>query len=63
MRQDLGYWLLYVLCRDDHVMHLISYPYYTKYARPSVEGRKGDHTAFRHIDLNIARLVKGLRVS
>jgi hypothetical protein len=31
--------------------NLISYPYYTKYTRP------GDATAFRHIDLNIAKVV------
>ncbi|KAI4137511.1 MAG: hypothetical protein L6R39_007243 [Caloplaca ligustica] len=47
VRQDLQYYILYVAARPDHNQRLISYPYYTKFARP------GDSTIFRHVDMNI----------
>jgi hypothetical protein len=50
VRGDPFYWLLYAVLRRQHT--LISYPYYTKYAK------KGDPTFFRHIDLNIAEAVR-----
>jgi hypothetical protein len=49
VRGDPEYWLQYAMLREE--TNLISYPYYTKYTRP------GDATAFRHIDLNIAKVV------
>jgi hypothetical protein len=49
VRGDPEYWLQYAMLREE--TNLISYPYYTKYTRP------GDATAFRHIDLNIAKAV------
>jgi hypothetical protein len=57
MRQDPGYWLLYGLLRPDHCLWLVSYPYYAKYQR------KGDATAFRHIDLNVPKMADGIGVS
>ncbi|KAF7505499.1 hypothetical protein GJ744_000746 [Endocarpon pusillum] len=47
IRQDPQYWMLYVAMRPDHNQRLVSYPYYTKFARP------GDSTVFRHMDMNI----------
>ena len=41
--------------RPDHNHRIISYPYYTKY-----QG-EADKTFFRHIDLNIPRLVKDFK--
>ena len=55
MRQDPVYWMLYVALRPDHNYRLISYPYYTKYAKP------GDQTFFRHIDINVSELVRNNR--
>ena len=55
VRQSPAYYLLYVGLREDHNYKLISYPYYTKYQEP------GDKTFFRHIDLNIPKLVKDAR--
>lgn len=46
VRGDLEYWLLYAMLRRK--TNLISYPYYTKYARPN------DVTGFRHVDCNLA---------
>jgi hypothetical protein len=51
MRQDPAYWLWYALLRPDKHWHLISYPYYAKFARP------GDSTLFRHIDINILQAI------
>lgn len=52
IRQDLQYYLLYVAMRPDHCSRLVSYPYYTKFARP------GDSTVFRHIDMNIPEFLE-----
>ena len=52
MREDPLYYTLYVCLRPDKQWRLISYPYYAKNARP------GDNTGFRHIDVNLPRLVK-----
>lgn len=46
VRGDLEYWLLYAVLRQE--TNFISYPYYTKYTK------KGDSTAFRHVDCNLA---------
>ena len=53
VRVDPEYYFNYVMLRPDHAHRLVSYPYYCKLAKP------GDQTQFRHIDLNIADLVKG----
>jgi hypothetical protein len=50
VRGDPLYWLYYAVIRQEP--YLISYPYYTKFTHP------GDHTYFRHIDLNIADAVR-----
>jgi hypothetical protein len=52
IRQDLEYYVLYVAMRPDHCPRLVSYPYYTKFARP------GDATYFRHIDINIPEFLE-----
>ena len=52
IRQDLTYWLIYVCLRLDRNHHLVSYPYYAKYAVP------GDSTFFRHIDMNIPKYLQ-----
>ena len=52
LRQDPVYYRAYVLCRPDLEHRLVSYPYYCKYAK------QGDSTAFKHIDVNIPRLLK-----
>ena len=52
IRQDLQYYLLYVAMRPDRCSRLVSYPYYTKFARP------GDSTVFRHIDMNIPEFLE-----
>lgn len=46
VRQELGYYLLYVALRLDHNPRLVSYLYYTKYAKPN------GFTIFRHININ-----------
>jgi hypothetical protein len=51
VRQDPAYWLWYVLLRGDRNWKLISYPYYAKYQKP------GDSTYFRHIDMNVPKLL------
>lgn len=51
VRQDPFYYLLYILLREDNAYKLISYPYYCKYTQ------KDDKTSFRHIDLNIPKLL------
>ena len=51
MRQDPVYYALYCALRPDKAWKLISYPYYTKYAQP------GDQTYFRHLDVNIPKLL------
>ncbi|KAF7507136.1 hypothetical protein GJ744_010949 [Endocarpon pusillum] len=38
--------------RPDHNQRLVSYPYYTKFARP------GDSTCFQHIDMNIPEFLE-----
>ena len=53
IRQNPAYYLTYVCYRPDHSTHLISYPYYTKYAL------RGDSTRFKHIDLNVPPLLAG----
>lgn len=52
VRQDLQYYLLYVAMRPDHNQRLVSYPYYTKFARP------GDSTIFQHVDMNIPEFLE-----
>ncbi|KZF18793.1 hypothetical protein L228DRAFT_215835 [Xylona heveae TC161] len=52
MRQDPVYYALYCALRPDQAWRLISYPYYTKYAR------QNDSTYFRHIDINIPRWIE-----
>ena len=51
VRQCPAYYLSYVILRPDHCKRFISYPYYVKNQKP------GDSTGFRHIDVNIPRLV------
>ena len=51
VRQDPFYYFLYVILREDNAYKLISYPYYCKYTQPS------DKTSFRHIDINIPKLL------
>ena len=48
IRQDPAFYALNVAAREDKRWMLISFPYYTKYANP---------TGFKHIDLNIPRLL------
>ena len=55
MRQDIGYWLAYMLFRPDSAGWLISYPYYTKSQHAK------DTTGFMHIDLNIPGMVNDQR--
>ena len=55
MRQDPKYFAIYCPLRPDRNTNLVSYPYYAKYAH------EGDHTFFRHIDLNIKDLVSSGR--
>ena len=55
VRQDPYYYLLYIMLREDNAYKLISYPYYCKYAV------KDDKTGFRHIDLNIPKLLSEQR--
>lgn len=55
MRQDPWYYLMYCALRGDRCTWLISYPYYTKYAS------RDDTTFFRHIDLNVPRLIANKR--
>ncbi|KAF3029563.1 hypothetical protein E8E11_002435 [Didymella keratinophila] len=53
VRGDLEFWLLYAVLRRE--TNFISYPYYTKYTK------KGDATAFRHVDCNLADAVADRR--
>lgn len=55
MRQDPMYYMLYAALRPDKQWRLVSYPYYAKYAV------KGDLTYFRHLDLNIPKLIANAR--
>ncbi|RDW72128.1 hypothetical protein BP5796_08162 [Coleophoma crateriformis] len=55
IRQDPVYYMLYVGLRPDKKWRLISFPYYTKNADV------GDSTWFRHIDLNISKIVQNDR--
>lgn len=55
MRQDPAYYRLYAALRPDQQWRLVTYPYYTKFARP------GDKTYFRHIDLNVPSLINAER--
>ena len=52
VRQDPVYYSLYVALRPDRKVELVSYPYYTKFAVP------GDKTNFRHIDVDVGRMLK-----
>jgi len=54
MRMDPLYYLLYACLRPDRNTALISYPYYSKLARP------GAQTYFRHIDLNVNRALSDM---
>lgn len=54
VRQDL-YYLLYIVLREDNAYKLISYSYYCKYSH------ENDETGFRHIDLNIPKLLSEQR--
>ncbi|KAJ5963048.1 hypothetical protein N7481_001458 [Penicillium waksmanii] len=47
IRQDLSYYMAYVFFRPDHAWRLISHPYYIK------STQAGEHTEFRHLDINI----------
>src|ERR1700712_2563199 len=49
IRMDPEYYRCYVALRPDNHWRLISYPYYAKYSRA------GDHTFFRHIDVNVSQ--------
>ncbi len=51
MRQDPTYYMLYAALWLDQQWRLVSYLYYTKFARP------GDKTYFRHINLNVLNLI------
>lgn len=51
VRQDPLYYMLYISLREDNGYKLISYPYYCKYTM------EGDKTSFRHIDVNIPKLL------
>src|SRR5436190_4441971 len=51
VRQDPYYYFLYIMLREDNGYKLISYPYYCKYTL------EHDKTGFRHIDLNIPKLL------
>ena len=55
MRQDPVYYAHYTALRPDGAWRLVSYPYYAKYAL------LGDNTFFRHIDVNIPRLLESGR--
>ncbi len=55
VRQSPAYYIAYVALRPDHNHRLISYPYYAKHQGST------DSTFFRHIDLNIPRLVNEQR--
>jgi hypothetical protein len=55
MRQDPVYYIHYITFRQDRVWRLISYSYYVKYTL------LGDNTFFRHIDINIPRLLESER--
>jgi hypothetical protein len=55
MRQDPFYYAHYTALRPDGAWRLVSYPYYAKYAL------FGDDTFFRHIDVNIPRLLESGR--
>ena len=51
VRQSPAYYLAYVMLRPDHASKFISYPYYSK------SQKAGQSAGFRHIDLNIPKLV------
>jgi hypothetical protein len=55
MRQDPVYYAHYIAFRQDRVWRLINYSYYVKYAL------LGNNTFFRHIDINIPRLLESGR--
>ena len=55
MRQDPVFYALNVVARPDGNWRLVSFPYYTKYAM------KADSTGFKHIDINIEKLLKSGR--
>jgi hypothetical protein len=55
IRQDPGLYGLNVAARPDKRWRLVSYPYYTKFARA------GDSTGFKHIDINIPELLRSGR--
>ncbi|KAF2160033.1 hypothetical protein M409DRAFT_29485 [Zasmidium cellare ATCC 36951] len=57
MRMDPCYWLLYVCCRPDSAVPLVSYSYYCKDQHPAVgklESNLGKE--FRHLDFNIENM-------
>ncbi|KAF2726457.1 hypothetical protein EJ04DRAFT_530260 [Polyplosphaeria fusca] len=47
IRGDIYYYTCYMVLR--RAVYLISYPYYTKFAKP------GDKTRFRHVDINLGQ--------
>lgn len=55
MRQDPVFYALNVAARPDKNWRLVSFPYYTKYAMD------GDRTGFKHIDVNVQKLLKSGR--
>jgi len=55
VRQDLVCYALNVAARLDMNFRLISYPYYTKDTNP------GENTGFKHLDLNVPRLLSESR--
>ena len=55
VRQNLGYYLLYIALRPDYNSRLVSYSYYAKFAE------KSDSTVFRYINMNIKQFLKNGR--
>ena len=49
---DTGYNALYTVLRPDQKRHLISYPYYTKYADGA------NSIFFPHLDLNVPKFLR-----
>ena len=55
LRQNPVFYVLNVAARPDGNWRLVSYPYYTKYTV------SGDSTGFKHIDINIQKLLESGR--
>ena len=50
--QDPALYMLIVALRPDHAHRLITIPYHTQISRP------GDNIVYRHLDVNLDRLIK-----